>query len=400
MHKKIIIGAILFFYTVAAWSFPARFSVSPDNSQQLLLDALQSAQSSIVLNVYMLTSTRIQQVILDKLAKGVTVQMILETEPYGIKVVPPQKKLMDTLADAIKKAGKNNKFLMVNSKNGTVQRRYVFDHAKYIVIDGTRAYISSENFVGTGAMSDPRRKGNRGWQVLLDDKNIAQQLTAIFNQDADPTTGDISEYDSSFIKILDTPFNPPSDNGRNITPFAGGNGDVASASLCVSPKSQECLFSFIRNAKTSLDLQQLSLPVNWGTNSKKVLSPFITEITNAAKRGVKIRVLVNQYSDEAEGTDPNSPPNAVASETVAYLQKIATDQSLPIQAAINNNKDLQLVVVHNKGMLADGNRVWVGSINGTENSFQNNREVAVNLESTDAAKYYQQVFDFDWSKSK
>jgi phosphatidylserine/phosphatidylglycerophosphate/cardiolipin synthase-like enzyme len=55
--------------------------------------------------------------------------------------------------------------------------------------------------------------------------------------------------------------------------------------------------------------------------------------------------------------------------------------------------------VHNKGMVADGSRVFVSSINGTENAIMNNREVAVSVVSPDAAQYFGKVFDTDWQLS-
>jgi phosphatidylserine/phosphatidylglycerophosphate/cardiolipin synthase-like enzyme len=47
-------------------------------------------------------------------------------------------------------------------------------------------------------------------------------------------------------------------------------------------------------------------------------------------------------------------------------------------------------------MIVDGARALVSSVNGTENSVMNNREVAVIVESPDAAQYFQGAFDFDW----
>jgi phosphatidylserine/phosphatidylglycerophosphate/cardiolipin synthase-like enzyme len=50
-------------------------------------------------------------------------------------------------------------------------------------------------------------------------------------------------------------------------------------------------------------------------------------------------------------------------------------------------------------MIFDHSKVLVSSINGTPNSMDNNREVAVLVQSPDAARYYQGFFEFDWTRS-
>ena len=50
---------------------------------------------------------------------------------------------------------------------------------------------------------------------------------------------------------------------------------------------------------------------------------------------------------------------------------------------------------HNKGVIVD-DRVWVGSVNWTENSFRDNREAAVIIESSCVADYFASLFLSDW----
>ena len=122
------------------------------------------------------------------------------------------------------------------------------------------------------------------------------------------------------------------------------------------------------------------------------------ELLAAAKRGVKVRVLLND--DNSFGDDGgNSSPVEKNITTVNYLNAEAQKAALPLQAATFDYKKIEVGYVHNKGMVADGSRVFVSSINGTENAIMNNREVAVNVTSTDAAKYYADVFNLDWSLS-
>jgi phosphatidylserine/phosphatidylglycerophosphate/cardiolipin synthase-like enzyme len=52
-------------------------------------------------------------------------------------------------------------------------------------------------------------------------------------------------------------------------------------------------------------------------------------------------------------------------------------------------------MIHNKGLVIDGGKVLVSSINWNENSIMNNREIGLIIEG-EAAAYYGEVFNYDW----
>ncbi len=392
-----------------AFAFPGKFSVSPDSSQGLLLEAIQSAKQSINLNVYMISNSKLQQALLDQFNKGVVINMLIEAEPFGGKITEAEKKMLTAFSQAFQqskaKQGKSHVYI-ITSQHGTKKRRYVYDHAKYITIDGKRAYVSSENFVSSSAMADPGKKGNRGWQALVDDPSTAKTLDGFFATDTDPSFGDVVEFDPSLVDTLDPPAHnpdiPPPNNDRSVQNFPVMAGDVSKASICASPNSLSCMVDFMRSAKQSLVLEHLSLPMNWSAGSAQsdatTLNPIIAESIAAAKRGVKVRIILNA-SDSAALPTAAPPAQDSAQAVVDYIKGVARDQRLSIDAALINNKDLELTILHNKGMVADNARAWVSSINGTDNSVINNREVALRLESLVAARYFSDVFELDWAKS-
>jgi len=53
--------------------------------------------------------------------------------------------------------------------------------------------------------------------------------------------------------------------------------------------------------------------------------------------------------------------------------------------------------VHNKGVIVDNRSVLVSSINWNENSVRNNREVGIIIENESIARYYADVFFYDWN---
>ena len=101
---------------------------------------------------------------------------------------------------------------------------------------------------------------------------------------------------------------------------------------------------------------------------------------------LKVRLFV--------GFDSTTPkPNQI---TVNYLNQIAHCDNLPIEARIVDTRAAGITYIHNKGIIVDSDIAIVSSINGTQNSAMNNREVAVALQSPEAAKYFGQAFSFDW----
>lgn len=399
-----------------AYALPAKFAVSPDNSQELLLSTIRSAKKHLVINIYMITSFRLQQALSERLNNDVKIEMLVEGEPYGRKIVSVEKDVLDRLdVDFKRKPETQSKLFLMTSQRDKVKRRYVFNHAKYVVVDGERSYISSENFVGSGTMTDPLRKGNRGWQTVVDSKVLAQQLLRYFAEDTNTKNPDVVPYDPSLVDVL--PPLPAANSGfaadeRTIPPVALGSGNVEKASLCASPRSLTCMTDFMKAANKSLDVQHLSLPLYWPDFTKperdaKILNPLVAEIIAAARRKAKVRVLVapafeNEIatSDTEVDSDKKIVPPTDPREVVEYLNALSKKENLSLKAAILNTQKVQVKTVHNKGMIADGAAVFVGSINGTENSVSNNREMGISLQSKDAADYYSRVYDFDWEQSK
>ena len=55
--------------------------------------------------------------------------------------------------------------------------------------------------------------------------------------------------------------------------------------------------------------------------------------------------------------------------------------------------------IHNKGVVVDGNKTLISSINWDENAVEKNREAAVVITSTDIYNHYEALFQHDWDVS-
>lgn len=380
----------------------AAFAVSPDSAYGLLVAGIRDATKSIDVNIYMFTNKYIARALAAKAAQGVRVRVLVEGEPHGGSVFPAVKQTLDELNLALRQqaAAPGSKLLVMTGNGDKTKRRYVFNHAKYLVIDQNKVFVSSDNFTGS-AFPDTTRNfyegGTRGWQVLLENKALAKELGKIFEQDQ-AGVNDVLPYEKARLVVSDPNNGPLPDRRLRTAPvFAAARGNSAAASLCASPQSEKCVVGFIRSAKHELLVEHLSLPLYWKNPdaAKNRINPIVEELLAAAQRGVQVKVLVNddRYFNEDDSQDEELKNRFL----VAWLKKEATKRKLPLEAALFDRAPTQLSYVHNKGMVADGTRVFVSSVNGTQNSIENNREVAVSIETVDGARYFGEVFGFDWA---
>jgi len=83
----------------------------------------------------------------------------------------------------------------------------------------------------------------------------------------------------------------------------------------------------------------------------------------------------------------------------AYINTLAERENLPLEARLIAFESNGPVKIHNKGVIIDGEKVLVSSINWNENSPSFNREAGVIIEHAGAGQYYTAVFEDDWSVS-
>jgi len=111
-----------------------------------LTQTVQSAKREIILNVYEFDNSAISQALIEKIQAGLTVRLLLEGSPIP-KVSDKEKKTISDVVDAMNSAGNSadHLFVMKNyDAKGGKKRRFKYDHAKYIVVDGQTVLVTSE----------------------------------------------------------------------------------------------------------------------------------------------------------------------------------------------------------------------------------------------------------------
>lgn len=386
------------------WRTPpsAQLAVGPDALLEFVEQSLAQARTSIWLEIYELTHPQVVQTLANQAQKGLDVRILLEGAPAG--------GLSDAerwAAQTISLAG-GQVFFMVNDV-GTAADRYPFLHAKFAIIDGQTLLLSTENFktealpavTETGWTS-----GHRGYVLALQDRQIAAAAMTIFLADSDTTMSDIFPWTATHEQYGAPPagYQPPP-----IVPTADyflqypdpiPTSDTSEAILFTSPESSLSpgpLLDLIDRAGRgdTILIQQLYEQPYWGASDSSPSAdpnPRLEALLAAARRGAKVRLLLDSFFDRA--TNPRS--NAA---TKAYVAAIAGQEGLDIEVRRGSPSGRGIhAKIH---LLALGNERWlvISSINGSETSSKLNREIGLALQSSQAFAGLQRVFWDDWSKA-
>ncbi len=388
----------------SAQAFTIDVSESPGSNLSLTLRAIRSAKHSVLMNAYELTSPQIAEVLVEKVSQGVRVEILQEGQPVG-GLKPESVELMQAIQSAMESNNKaDHRYWIMTGEGATNGRRFRYDHAKYIVVDEKHVLMGSENY-SRGGNPPVGTKGNRGWQVFLRNPQVAAELTRVFRNDSDTSHGDVVQKIGLLKQTLPLVFSgvPEWINGmRNYLAFDGSTLralsdqpitlDADSVERFSSPEtSMPGLLRFIGGARESLDLQLMSFNPQWGRD--KETSPLAQAIVEAARKGVSVRLLLNDSRVFGSKSDQHD-------RLIDFFDNIAKKEGLKIEAYIADLKAMGVNYIHNKGALADGTKVLISSINWNQNSIENNREMAATLTGKAIYNHYQAVFESDWQKTR
>jgi len=390
--------------------------VSPDCSFPEMITALDSAKRSLYVNVYQFHNPHLLDKMVNMSLDGIIIKVLLEGGPVG-GVTDYQKYVSNKLNDS----GADVRY-MISDRTEGIGARYDFNHAKYMIIDNRTVVVLSENFKISGIPLNSSY-GNRGWGIAVDDPNLANYFSQVFFHDFNSAMKDIFSYEDKNEKYGE----PPEDMDMNYHIRTGaymkrfdaikvkGNSSVKPVfSPDTSSLEEGPVIALIENAVRTIKIEQLDVDLHWRgdwtlnwsrpedyyiqkTNEELVLNRYLTSTIDAARRGVKVKVLLDSafvwgWSHSWDNGD-----------TVWYLNKIAGMEGLDLEArlvALNGMSGrASLEKVHNKGIIVDGESVLVSSINWGGTSVLKNREAGLIVTNYEVAAYYERVFDFDWNLS-
>ncbi len=374
--------------------------IAPDNAYTVVATLLNGAQRYVLIEGYTWESVWLTQILTERLRAGVQVTMLLEGAPTGGL---PDGELW--AAQQIVDAG-GAVYFMHNDDAMRINDRYDHLHAKLIVVDGQQVLIGSENFGNHAMPVDDKAngtKGNRGVILITDQPEAIAYAEALWARDLDLAHMDIVRYGSlprytvppTYTEVYSPGggFEYPAIFSPTLPAFQADRFEVIH-----SPETglrySDGLIALVLRAGTGDEVyvEQMYERVHWGASSSTPTddpNPRLEAYIQAARQGARVRILLDKGFDD---TGQNE-------ETARYLLEIAQAEGLDLQVRLGNPTYRG---IHNKMVLVRlGNEryVHVGSINGSEGSSKINRELALQVRSSDIYGYLKQVFDYDWANS-
>ena len=159
-------------------------AVAPEGLYAPLADLFSSAVQSIDLSIYILEHPQLAEILAGAAQRGVRVRLLLEGGPPG-GITDLQRWCVARLTAA----GAEVFYLAPTDQAPRGYHvRYRFAHAKYGIVDGHTAFVSTENFTWNAmpvATQSPAG-GRRGYHLFTDAPVVVETLSQIFAFDWAP----------------------------------------------------------------------------------------------------------------------------------------------------------------------------------------------------------------------
>jgi phosphatidylserine/phosphatidylglycerophosphate/cardiolipin synthase-like enzyme len=355
------------------------------------------------MSIYTLEHVEIAQKLAAAAQRGVRVRILLDGSPPG-GVTLLQKWCVAQVAAA----GGEVRYLAVQAGAPAGYReRYRYVHAKYGLIDGRLAFNGTENFGHEAMPTEAGRPvgGRRGYYLIIDALPVVQAFTTLFTADWAPERFlDLFLFDPAHERYGGPPPDfvlpaPPVFTTAS-SPFRASSTVVGFARFVVSSAPENILrpdagiFALLARAGAGDEIfvEQLYEHKHWGDSDSNPIAdpnPRLQAMIEAARRGAKVRLLLDSFFDEQEELRSNRA-------TLDYVNAIAAAEGLDLEARLGNPAGGG---IHAKLLLIRlGDEHWasVGSLNGGEVSHKLNREVVLLTDLVGVYERLAEVFLWDW----
>ena len=368
-------------------------AITPDNAMPALTAVISEAHQCICYEGYTLDSAALARSLAAKASSGVSVTLLLEGSPYG-GIGDDEKWCVQQIENSGGRV-----FFMVSDRNDA-HARYRFLHSKMMLVDDIFLGIGTENLSPNSFPEDDLSNGTagrRGVWAFTDSPVMVERAEEIWHADFDPHRQDIFRWDAVDEKYGAPPVGyaptPPPDWDLYKVQFTSALTTTASYwTLLTSPEAAlrpEGIVGLMSRAGAGDEVmvEELEEPPYWGEGSP---NPRLQAYFGAARRGAKVRLLLDSFFDRP--SDPNSN-----SETARWTNDVAAKEGLDLEARLGNPTRQG---IHNKMVLAriDGES-WIslGSLNGSETSSKANRETWIAARSDGGYAYLSGMFEYDWN---
>jgi phosphatidylserine/phosphatidylglycerophosphate/cardiolipin synthase-like enzyme len=328
-------------------------------------ELIRLAKSSVDIEIYEMNDPQVRQALRDVMRAKVRVRVVKEPKPIGESCDP-----WGTQADSENCSDQQGLVREIKASGGDFvpfrketlcgrerKGRTCYQHGKMMIIDRNRfALLSTGNFNSSNLCDLAYRPKacNRDYTYITRDQVVLKALNEIFENDFRGRRYDLAA-------ILSEP--------------------GVSERLTVSPYSQEPLVDFIRSAKKRIQLQNQYINPNSG------LPEVLIE---KAKKGVAVEVQLADVCTYGHVRDKQAYD--------LYLMFAAMeDAGVKIRMFNKAHKiDGRPGYLHAKAIVIDGERAWVGSVNGSATSLRENREFGIFFTHPQRVKFLAGILGHDF----
>ncbi len=341
----------------------------PESAGAPVYETLAAAEEEVLISLYMISSRNMIALLIDlEQREGdahVDVRVIIEGRPLG-QDTSTELMLLRSLVDA------GGEVWVINGDASDGYSRYTYFHNKYAVVDGERVVVTSENW--TTANLSGSRDSNRGWGAVIDGEGYAEYMASVWESDRDGSYGDVVALEELYPDL--------SSYGGILTYTAPEACDLPTYGAEVVPvlspdNSHGALRLLMEGAEDRIWSEQLSLGSSYALFEDD--SP-VRWMHEAALRGADSRLIL-------DGS------NGDVSAAVNQINALTDVRACSIDGGEGFTTN------HNKGVLIDDSITWLGSVNWTDTSFRNNREVAAVIVSTEVNAFFSGYFLTDWESN-
>ena len=264
------------------------------------------------------------------------VEALIQAKKKGVevKVILDRKSmLLSRFSDPYKKLLDNQVSVLKSTK------KFSITHEKSMTVDHTVALITAINLT-------KNYKTTRDFGIITKDAAVVAEVESVFQADWQNAT-----------------------DKKGITP------NLTNPFLIWSPvNSREKIVALIEFAKRSIDLEV----ENFGN------ADIQQALVVAAKKGIHVRVLV-----------PLCDKNFNPFHNVKYIQQMESEK---IHTRVMPSPSTEKVpYMHSKMILVDGQAMYIGSVNFSNNSTQKARELGLIFSNDKVAKQISEIYELDWN---
>ncbi len=354
---------------------------SPDSTFAVTKKLFDSAKTSILIGIYDLTADYMKELLLNTMARGVKVSLMLDLD--GAKGENEIfQKLGELGAETVSAPSCANKETSY----------FPNSHEKVIVIDDAWVMVQSGNYSANSIPfntidgGDPNTfvTGNRDMGVAIKSKPLAQFFKKILRDDM---TLSLSAPELAPRKPFTLPTlleKAPPRQPKKLFPSKTFNpATPITITPVLSPDNyMDEVSKLLSSAKKSILIEQQYIR----SGQDKVV-----ELLDSIPQGgnLDIRIILGKIFGAKD----------VAKEE-ENLKTLKEKYGLKISTNIRYVDTSRLVHCHNKLIIVDGKRLLLSSQNWSNFAVSQNREAGLILEYPQMAKYFSEIFETDWETAQ